>query len=142
MTNATWPAEWPGHVDHLEGHPGDGDLVAAADRVLGLVRRDRGAAARYPVLKRVDLARGRPDLRPGAACQVGNARDVVDVAVRDEDRGCPGTDPRKLEPQRRGIAAGVDHDSLGGAAIGSDDVAVRLVRAHHEAVDRERHRRA
>ena len=45
----------------------------------------------------------------------------------------------ELEPERRRVVPGIDHRRLRRAALGADDVAVRLERSHHEAVDDERH---
>ena len=61
------------------------------------------------------------------------------MRVRDEDPGARRAHPGELEPQRRRVAAGVDHDRLGGAALGPDDVAVRPERAELVGVDDEGH---
>ena len=129
----------PGHVDDVERDPRDRDLVAAADRVLRVVRRDAHAAARLARLQRVDLAARRPDLGAGSLGERRDAADVVDVGVRDEDPGGARAHAGELEPERRRVVARIDHRRLRRAALGADDVAVRLERSHHEAVDDERH---
>ena len=126
-------------VDHLEGDAGDGDLVTAADRVLGIVRRDREATARRPGPQRLELAGRRPDLRARAVRQGGDAADVVDVGVRDEDRRRGRAHSREVETQVGRVVAGVDDHGFSRAALGAHDVTVALEGPHHEAVDDERH---
>ena len=61
------------------------------------------------------------------------------MAVGDQDRGAAGAHPRELEPELSRIAAGVDDDRLGDAAVGPNDVAVRPDRTELVRVDCERH---
>ena len=126
-------------VDDVEGDPGDDDLVAAADDVLRIVRENAHPAARLTVPQGVDFTTRRPDADTGAFGKSRDAADVIDIGVRDEDRGRPRTHACELEPQRRRIVARVDDRRVRCAPLGADDVAVRLERSHHEAVDDQRH---
>src|SRR5207237_114225 len=87
------------------------------------------------------VGRRHPDVHAGAVREIGDAADVVVVAVRDEDAGAPRSHPRELEAKRGGVGAGVDHDRFRRTALGTDDVAVRLDRTQLVAIDDERHRR-
>ena len=129
----------PGHVDDLERDPRDRDLVAAADGVLRVVRRDAQPAARLARLQRLDLTARRPDLGACSLRERRDAADVVDVGMGDEDPGGARAHAGELEPERRRIVARIDHRGLRSSSLGSDDVAVRLERSHHEAVDDEGH---
>ena len=118
----------PGDVDHLEGDSRDVDVSPPETRCSGSWGGTRnGRASAGP--QHVGLARRRPDLGARAVGEVGHARDVVDVGVRDEDRGAARPHASKLEPERRRVVARVDDDRLGRAALGAHDVAVRLERA-------------
>ena len=90
-------------------------------------------------LEPVALALGHVDRRAGALREVGDAAEVVEVAVRDQDRGARRAAPGELQPQLGGVAARVDDDRLRRAAVGADDVAVRLERPERVAVDDEAH---
>lgn len=128
-----------GYVDDVEGDSGDEDLVAAADDVLRVVRENAHPAAGLTVPQGVDFTTRRPDVDAGAFGKSRDAADVIDIGVRDEDRSRPRAHACELEPQRRRIVARVDHRRLRCAPLGADDVAVRLERSHHEAVDDQRH---
>ena len=99
-------------------------------------RRELGVA-----LEALALALRHPDLGPGSLGEVGDAAQVVEVPVRDQDPGAGGAEPRELETQVGGVAAGIDHGALGGAAPLPDDVAVRLERTERVSVDGQRHSR-
>ena len=58
------------------------------------------------------LACRRVDGRAGLLGQVGEADDVVEVAVRDEDRCAASTEDAERLLDRGGIAARVDDDRL------------------------------
>ncbi len=77
---------------------------------------------------------------PGSLREIGDAAEVVEVPVRDEDRGARRAEPRELEAQRGRVAARVDDGGLGRVAVRADDVAVRLQRSERVSVDDERHR--
>ena len=47
--------------------------------------------------------------------------------------------PGELEPERRRVVPGIDHRCFRRPPFRSDDVAVRLKRSHHEAVDDKGH---
>jgi hypothetical protein len=64
---------------------------------------------------------------------------VVDVRVCDEYRLAARADVGELEPQLPGVGPWVDDRSVGNAALGADDVAVRLVRTKRICVDCQSH---
>ena len=91
------------------------------------------------VLEHRELARRRVDGRPGTLGEVGQAEDVVEVGVRDEDRDAACAARRELEADLRRGAARVDDDGLRRGAVGADDVAVRGERPEGQLVDDRRH---
>ena len=131
-----------GHREAFEGDARYLDRLAAADEVLGRVRASRDADRRElrVALEPLALALRHPDLRAGSLGEVGDAAEMVEVPVRDQDPDARGAEPRELEPQVGRVAAGIDDRALGRAALAPDDVAVRLQRAELVSVDRERHR--
>ena len=64
---------------------------------------------------------------------------MIEVAVRDEDGRAPRGAMRELEPQLGRVAARVDNRRLGRAAVGADDVAVRLELSQRVAIDDDGH---
>ena len=60
----------------------------------------------------------------GLLGEVGEADDVVEVAVRDEDRGAAGAASSERGLDRGGVTARVDDDRLG---VASDDARTRYV---------------
>jgi hypothetical protein len=89
-----------GHLHGLEGDPGELErLVALEQRVRRVAARDD---ARWhevrEVLKQRALAFGHVDGGVGALGEVGDAAEVVPVAVRDQDRGAASAGARELEP--------------------------------------------
>ena len=92
------------------------------------------------LLEQGALALGHPDGRAGALGQVGDAAEVVEVAVRDQDPGAGRAHAGELETQVGRVAARVDHGRLGRAAGDADDVAVGLERAEPVRVDDDAHR--
>ena len=88
--------------------PGELDRLAACEQVGGRVGAARGSGGRElrGSLEQVALALRHPDGRAGALGEVGDAADVVEVAVRDEDPGARGTRLRELEPELGGFPPG------------------------------------
>ena len=68
-------------------------------------------------LEPLALALRHPDLGAGSLGEVGDAAEVVEVPVRDQDPGARGAEPRELEPQVGRVPAGIDHRALGRAAL-------------------------
>ena len=108
-----------GHVDTSNAMPATAIASPPVTVCARLVRRDAHAAARLAAAQCVDLAHGRPDLGAGSVGERGNAADVVDVGVRDEDAGGARAHARELEPQLGRVVAGVDDRRLGCAALAS-----------------------
>ena len=131
-----------GHREAFEGDARYLDRLPAAHQVLGRVRAARNSDRRKlrVALEPLPLALRHPDLRPGSLGEVGDAAEMVEMTVRDQDPGARGAEPGELEPQVGRVPAGIDHRALGRAALAPDDVAVRLQRAELESVDGERHR--
>ncbi len=130
-----------GHGEALEGNARDLDRLVAAQQVLGRVRpagNAHGGELGKP-LEALTFALGHPDLGSRPFGEVGDASEMVEVAVRDEDPGARGAEPCELEPEVGGLAAGVYDDALGSAAVVAHDVAVRLKRSERVSVDGERH---
>src|SRR4029453_18631238 len=76
----------------------------------------------------------------GGTCslrEVGNAAEVIPVAVRDQDRRATRSGARELEPELGCFAAWVDDHCLRGVTRGANDVAVRADRAELVAVDHD-----
>ena len=96
-----------GHGEALERDARDLDRLAAAHEVLGRVRPSGHADRRElrVALEPLALAFGHPDLGAGSLGEVGDAADVVEVAVRDEDPGARGAEPRELEAKVGGVPA-------------------------------------
>ena len=67
---------------------------------------------------------------------------AVDASVVHEDPRGTRAHSRELQAQARWIVAGVDDGCLRRTTVAAYDVAVGLVRTHHEAVDDEGHRPA
>ena len=88
---------------------------------------------------RTPLACGCVHRRTGLLGEIGEADDVVEVAVRDEDRRAARTDGGERLPDRGGIAARVDHDRLGRLGGRPDEIRVGPDRPELELVDGERH---
>jgi hypothetical protein len=65
--------------------------------------------------------------------------DVVDVRVRDEDRGAARPEAGELETQRRRVVAGIDDHRFGRTALRAHDIAIRARDSELVAVDDERH---
>jgi hypothetical protein len=64
---------------------------------------------------------------------------MVEVAMRDQDRGARGAVPGELKPQLGRVAARVDDNRLRRAALRTQHVAVGLERPEGVAVDDEAH---
>jgi hypothetical protein len=81
------------------------------------------------------------DWSPGLLGELGEAEDVIDVAVRHEDRRTARAERCEPEPKLRRRAAWIDDDCLGRRSVGAYDVAVRRERAERELFDDRRHDR-
>ena len=130
-----------GDRDAFERQPADVDRLAALEQVIGRVRA-AGHAGRGELgvaLEPVALSLRHVHGSAGSLGQVGDAADVVEVAVRDQDRAAGRAEPRELEAQLGGVAAGIDDDRLGRVAARAHDVAVRLQRAERVCVDDDGH---
>ena len=92
-----------GDRDALERDAGDVDRLAALEQVVGHVRAARHAGRRElrVALEPVALALRHVDRRAGSLGEVGDAAQVVEVAVRDQDRAARRAAAGELEPQRR-----------------------------------------
>ena len=142
--NARCAGEWPGHERDRERDAGDLDRFAALEPDVRRRaadqdprRRERGG-----LLDQEPLAGRRVDGRAGLLGEVGEADDVVEVAVGDEDRGAAGAGRRERAPDRGCIAARVDHDRLRRRRRRADEIGVRPDRPELELVDLEAHRGA
>ena len=133
--------EWPGTLTTSNEIPPHLERLAAREQDVRRVRAhaELRGEARLGRLEQLALALGHVHGCAGRLGEVGDAPEVVEVPVRDQDRGAARAHAGELEPELRGIAAGVDDDRLGRAPVGPDDVAVRPERAELVRVDRERH---
>ena len=129
-----------GDADDLEGDPTELESLAAREHDVRRVRANPELRGRR--LQLLALALGHVHGCTGPLGEVGDAPEVVEVPVRDQDRGAAGAHARELETELGGIAAGVYDNRLRDTAIGPDDVAVRPQRAELVRVDRERHQAA
>ena len=132
----------PGHREHLEGDARDLDRVPTGDEHLRRVRADRHSGRRVRALRALEqgaLALGHVHGRPGSLGEVGDAEQVVEVAVGDEDPRAARPEPGERQSQLGRLAARVDDRRLRGAGVASDDVAVRPHRTERELLDAKRH---
>ena len=127
-----------GREDHLDRHARELEPLAAADGVVGVVGLVRAEARPRDVAHDVGehrhLELRAPDLRAGCARDRRDRADVVEVRVREQDRGDLDLEPVDRLQQQRGLVAGVDHDRLRGA-VEPGDVAVLLHRPDGEGAD-------
>ena len=130
-----------GHRRHGERDAGRLDLLPTGEQHVWRARahRDPRRRERVGLLQQHALAGGRVDRRTGHLGEVGEADDVIEVAVRDEDRGagCPERSQAKLD--RLGVAARVDHDRFRRSLGSPDEIGVRPDRRELELFDGERH---
>ena len=103
--------------------------------------RDARRRVVVDLLEQLPLVLGHVHRRAGSLGEVGDAAEVVPVAVRDQDRGALGPALRQLEPDLGRVRARVDDDRLGRAGV-ADEVAVRPDRAELEARDVKGHQAA
>jgi hypothetical protein len=126
----------PGDLERLERDACELErLVALQERVRRVAAGDH--AGRHEVgevLEQRAFAFGHVDRGTRSLREVGNAAEVVPVAVRDQDGCAAGAGARELESKLGCVAAGVDNDCLWGVARGTNDVAVRADRAELVAV--------
>ncbi len=121
-----------GREDHVELQAGETEALAAADGVLGLVALERPEPGRHPahdVGQQRPLDLGAVDGRAGRAGHRRDRADVVEVAVREEDR--LDLDVQRVDrlQQPLGLIAGVDDHRAsktpglgGGVRAGAHDV--------------------
>ena len=100
-------------------------------------RREAGEEVVRPA-EDVELALGKPDGSARSLREVGERAEVVEVAVREQDRGARRARAGEREPDLGGVRARIDHDGLGRAPVGADEVAVRPDLPERELVNRER----
>src|SRR6266511_4370330 len=108
-----------GYAQRLERDPGQLERLAALEqdvRRIGPELHPRRYEA-VDVLEQRLLLLGHVHRCAGFLGQVGNAAEVVPVAVRDQNRGALGAHPDKLEPQARSLTTGIDDDRLRGATF-------------------------
>ena len=130
-------------LERLERDPGEVEAFVAGEqdvRGIGACSHARRDEVRQ-VLEQPLLVLGHVDRRLGALGEVGDAEEVIPMAVRDQDRRALRAECGELEPQLPGIAARVDHDRFAGTSGAADDVAVRPDRAKLVAVDDDAHAR-
>ena len=123
--------------------PGELERLVSLEEDVGRVRPERDARRRVVVhvLEKHTLVLGHVHRRAGSLGQVGDAAEVVPVAVRDEDRDALGPALGQLEPDLGRVRARIDDDRLGRAGV-ADEVAVRPDRAELEARDVKGHQAA
>ena len=85
-----------------------------------------GGSERGGILEQSALGSGCEGRRAGALREVCKAENVVEVAVRDENRRTPCAVGGERKPDVGRRPARIDHDGLGRAPLGSYEVAVRL----------------
>ena len=135
----------PRHREHLERDVRDLDRVPARDEHLRRVRADGDSGGRVRALRALEqgaLPLGHVHRRPGSLGEVGDAEQVVEVAVRDEDPRAARPEPSERQPQLGRVAARIDDRCLRRAGVAADDVAVRPHRTERELVDAKPHRPA
>jgi hypothetical protein len=102
------PGEWPGTWTHLERDARRLDgLAAGEERRLAGERARR--IAREEVVRPaedVELALGQPDRRARSLREVGEGAEVVEVAVREQDRGAGRSRAGEREPDLGGVRPG------------------------------------
>ena len=120
----------PRRVDRLAAGQERGVAAEGARRVTGeeVVRP----------AKDVELALGEPDGSAGALREIGECAEVIEVAVREQDRRTRRSRTGEREPDLGGVRARIDDDGLGRAPVGADEVAVRPDLPERELVNRER----
>ena len=130
-----------GNRDAFEGEPGDVDRLAALEQVIRRVwaARHAGRCELGVALEAVALTFGHVDRRTGALGEIGDAAEMVEVPVRDQDRGAARAEPRELETQLGRLAAWIDDDCGRRAAVRAHDVTVRLQRSQRKAIDDDVH---
>ena len=79
------------------------------------------------------------DGRASRLGEVGDAAEVVPVAVRNQDRNANGAESGQLALELDRVAAGIDDDRFRRRRRLPDDVAIRPDRAELVAIDREAH---
>src|SRR2546426_1160675 len=94
------PRRVPRDAQRLEGDAGKLERLVTLKEDIRRVRAKRDAFEDLVgTLEGDPLDLGHVDLRAGSLGQIGDAAEVVPVAVRDQDTSAPGTDPRELEAE-------------------------------------------
>ncbi len=136
-----------GREEHVDVEAGERQTLAAGDGVLGLVALERAEAGRHEahhVGEQRALDLGAVDGRAGRARERRDGADVVEVAVREEDRLDPHAELRDRVEQPLRLLAGIDDDGrsqpvgAGRRVGGADDEAVLLDGADGERAHVER----
>jgi hypothetical protein len=104
---------------------------------MGAKDEARGREVADP-LEELTLALGHVNGRPGPFGEVGDAAEVVPVAVRDQDRDAARFHLGQLEADRAGVRARIDDHRLGRSGT-ADEVAVRPDRAEGKLPDVQAH---
>ena len=124
----------------VEVDAGDRDGLAAFDARRPLVRPQRDVREELArLLEDRPFELGNVDRSTRPFGEVGDAHQVIPVAVRDEDPGAASAHPGQVEAELRCPVTRVDHGAFGCAALQADDVAVLLRGSEHESVDDQGH---
>ena len=73
--------------------------------------------------------------------EIGERTEVIEMAVRQQDRRAGRAQTGKLEPDLGSVGARVDDDSFGRLYVGANEVAIRPDLAEWELFNGERHGR-
>ncbi len=126
---------------HVDVESGDAQMLAARERVIGLVALVGAEALEgheaHDVGQDGAFDLGAVDRSPGRAGERRDGADVVEVTVRDQDRLDLDAELVDRAPQAIGLLAGIDQQRLGGPRR-SHDVGVLLNRTDGEGADVER----
>ena len=132
-----------GDGNHVELDPGEVERLAPLEEHVGRPAADRNSRRRElpRLLEQQPLARRPVHGGARAVGKIGETEDMVEVAVRDEDRCAPRAEGGEVEADLGGGPTRVDDDGVGSGSIRADDVAVRPQGAEWELVDDGRHAR-
>ena len=123
--------------DDVDVQPGQLERLAPLEEDVRSPRPDVDAGRRERVrgLEERALAGRAVDRCTGAFGELGQAQDVVEVAMCDQDCGAARAVGCEREPNVRRGAARVDDESFGSAPFGPNEVAVRLEWTERQLVD-------
>ena len=130
-----------GNSKRVERDARELERLVPCEADVGRVRAqaDTGRDEAVDVLEQRSLVLGHVHRRAGSLGQIGDAAEVVPVAVRDQDRHALRPRARQLEAKLRRVSAGIDDDRLGRVAARADDVAVRPDRSDLVTIDGKAH---